>query len=918
MFLKKCLCQHVIYKLRIEKGSLMKYTIFSLKGFMLLIFISTYYPMLAFTQNPKNSGSKEMQKITEYQIFKVHGLNSEYADFSPVIYKQDFIFASNRQYNFNIIGEDNWSKTNHMNIFKAEVRSASSDSIIATRVKIFDKVFLDNDHTGPICFSADGTEAIFTKVSHRKQSVFGDKTARPQLYSAKLEGGKWTKVEKLPFVKINFSYGHPSLSADGKTLYYVSDELGGSGGKDIWVVERNGETWSDPKALRELNTSGDELFPSIVDDVLYFSSNGRGGKGGLDLFVSKRKNTNWQVPESLGETINTEFDEFGMVFNSNKQSGYFSSNRSNGDGDDDIYFFKVNEKVIVEDDVIEGQFVYKKLRSDIPLGLDVVLLDEDENVVMQTKTDANGEFKFRNLDADKKYVIRLMKDGEEVELILYGKEANSFLLANNEGDFVYRKLSSNSVGTISLIDEENVDPITRTGTMNGQFVYSKLNSDAPSGVDVYLIDEEGNIVDRTKTDINGNFQFSKLSMEKNYRVKIGDLEDDVNLLVFNKKNQVTAVLASGKDGIFEYRKLKTENSNDIDFLLLEEANMQFADNSMILSGEFLYRKLGSKISNMEYEILDEKYSLITKGKTNDVGFFREMYIPAKDQVIFKINGNDYPEEVDLIILDRTKQVVVKLDKNNEGYFVYKKLSSSSSELSIEDEMINSLKGKGINGQFVFEKLSPDKSNDYEIYDENGTLIHKGKTDNNGFVSLIDLDPNSFYQFKLLGYGNEADLRVWDSEKEALVLIKKSKNGFYEFGKKSALTSDTKPDKPIKTPVEYASGKLIQAIYYEQDVYKIGGDSRIKALEVVKFMNDNPTAKIVVASHTSSVGVESYNNQLSKKRMQTIIDFLIEKGISADRIIGEFHGESKPKVDCGSNCTEKDNANNRRTEITLIK
>ena len=133
-----------------------------------------------------------------------------------------------------------------------------------------------------------------------------------------------------------------------------------------------------------------------------------------------------------------------------------------------------------------------------------------------------------------------------------------------------------------------------------------------------------------------------------------------------------------------------------------------------------------------------------------------------------------------------------------------------------------------------------------------------------------------------------------------------------------MTSDAKPYKPIKTPVEYSSGKLIQAIYYEQDVYKIGGDSRIKALEVVKFMNDNPTAKIVVASHTSSVGIESYNNQLSKKRMQTIIDFLIEKGVSADRIIGEFHGESKPKVDCGSNCTEKDNANNRRTEITLIK
>lgn len=896
----------------------MKFNTIRQKGLLIVAFITTYYPLFAFTQNPTNTGSKEMRKITEFEVFKVHGLNSEYAEFSPVLYKQDFIFASNRQYDFNIIGEDNWSKTSHMNIFKAEVRTASSDSVIATRVKIFDKVFLDKDHTGPICFSADGTEAIFTKVSHRKQNVFGDKTARPQLYTAKLVDGKWTNVVKLPFVKVNYSYGHPSLSTDGKILFYVSDEIGGSGGKDIWMVERNGDSWGEPKSLREINTPGDELFPSIVDDVLYFSTNGRGGKGGLDLFKSKTKNNSWSSPESLGETINTEFDEFAIVFNANRQSGYFSSNRDNGKGDDDIYFFKINEKVLVQDDVIEGQFVYKKLGSDKPTGLDVVLIDEDGNVVMQTKTDANGEFKFRNLDPDKKYVIRLMKDGEEVELILYGKDADSFLLANKEGDFVYRKLSTKSIGTLALIDEENVDPVTRTGTMNGQFVYSKLKKDVPAGIEVFLIDEDGNIVDRTKTDANGNFQFSKLSMDKNYRVKIGDLDDDVNLLVFNKKDQIMAVLAAGKDGVFEYRKLKTDKSN-IEYLLLEEEDMQFSDNSMIISGEFSFRKLGNKIANMDYEILDENYLLITKGKTNDKGFFREMYIPAKDQIIFKINGKDYPEDVDLLILDRSKQVVVKLDKNSDGYFVYKKLASSGTQLSIEDEMINSLKGKGVNGQFVFKKLEADKSKDFELYDESGKLIHKGKTDANGFISLTELNPNNFYQFKLLS-GIDADLRVWDNEKGEIVLIKKSKNGFYEYGKRTVATvNEIKPEKPIKTETtSLASGKIIQAIYYDKDIYKLGGDSRIKALTIVKFMNDNPTAKIVVSSHSSAEGTEEYNLGLSEKRMKELVDFLIAKGISADRIIGEFHGESKPRIECNGNCSDKQNAGNRRTEVTLIK
>jgi outer membrane protein OmpA-like peptidoglycan-associated protein len=879
----------------------------NLKLVVASLFAIGHFTALALAQNPPHNSSKGMTKVVEFEVFKVHGLNSQYSEFSPVLFKQDFIFASNRQYDFNSIGEDNWSKMNHVSIFKADVRNPTKDSAVATKVRIFDNVFFDNDHTGPICFSADGKEAIFTRSTHRKQNLFGDKVARPQLYSAKLVDDKWSEIKKLPFVKVTSSYGHPSLSADGNILYYVSDDFGGTGGKDIWMVERSGGTWGEPKPLRDINTPGDELFPSVVDDNLYFSSNGRGGEGGLDLFVSKIKNNAYSAPESLGNTINSPYDDFGIVFTANRQNGYFTSNRPNGKGDDDIYYFKVNEKIIVEDDVLEGQFVYKKLGAEKPEGLDVWLLDEDGNMVMQTKTDANGEFKFRNLNPDQKYVIKLMKDGEEVELILYGKDADSYLIANRQGEFVFRKLSSSSVGTLSLIDEENIDPITRTGTMNGQFVFTKLKKDVPAGVEVFLIDEEGNIVDRTTTDANGNFQFSKLNMDKNYRVKIGDLDDDVNLLVFNKKDQVMAILAAGKDGVFNYRKLKTDKTNDLDFLQLEEGELQFADASMMLAGDFKYRKMGKNIAGLEYEILDEQYNLLAKGTTNDAGFFRELNIPNKEVVIFRIDGNQYKEDIDLTIVDRNKAVVVKLDKNANGVFVYKKLKSSSTDIVLEDELMNTLKGRGVNAQFVFKKLTGDKQGvDYELYDENGVLISKGKTNQEGVLSLSDLNPANFYKFKLLHSG-DADLRIWDAEKGEMVLIKKSKDGFYEVGKKN---------KPI-SEATYTSGKILTQIFYDQNIYKIGGVSRVRANTIVQFMNDNPTAKIVVSAHTSQEGSESYNLELSRKRMQALVDFLINKGVSADRIVGEYHGETKPMIDCGRNCTEKDHANNRRTEVKFV-
>jgi outer membrane protein OmpA-like peptidoglycan-associated protein len=879
----------------------------SLKVIVGIFLFGVHITAWSVAQTPPLSGSKGMTKVVEFEVFHVHGLNSQFSEFSPVLINQEIIFASNRQYNFNSIGEDNWSKNNHVSIFRADVSNAAKDSVVANKIRLFDRAFFDTDHTGPICFSADGKEAIFTRTTHRKQNLFGEKVARPQLYSAKLMDGKWSDIKKMPFVKVTRSYGHPALSADGKKLYYVSDEFGGAGGKDIWVVERNGDSWGEPRPLREINTAGDEMFPTLVDDNLYFSSNGRGGEGGLDLFVAKIKNEGIGNPENLGKTINSSFDDFGIVFTANRQNGYFTSNRPNGKGEDDIYYFKVNEKIIVEDDILEGQFVYKKLGAEKPEGLDVWLLDEDGNMVMQTKTDANGEFKFRNLNPDQKYVIKLMKDGEEVELILYGKDADSYLIANRQGEFVFRKLSSSSVGTLTLIDEENIDPVTRTGTMNGQFVYTKLKKDVPAGVEVFLIDEEGNIVDRTVTDANGNFQFSKLNMDKNYRVKIGDLDDDVNLLVFNKKDQIMAILAAGKDGVFNYRKLKTDKTNDLDFLQLEEGELQFADATMMVAGDFKYRKMNSSIAGLEYEILDENYNLLAKGITNDAGFFRELSIPNKDVLIFRIDGNKYKEDVDLIIVDRTKTMVIKLDKNADGVFVYKKLKTSTTEIDLEEELANTLRGRGVNAQFVPKKLASNKSVlDYELYDENGNLITKGKTNDNGILSHTDLNKGDYYKFKLLN-SVDADLLIWDEEAGIMMTIKKSKDGFYEVGKKK---------KPVSTAT-YTSGKLLTQIFYAQNVYKIGGDSRVKANTIVEFMNNNPSAKIVVSAHTSLEGTEQYNLELSRKRMQTLVDYLINKGVPTDRIIGEYHGESKPMVDCGRQCTEKDHANNRRTEVKII-
>ena len=145
-----------------------------------------------------------------------------------------------------------------------------------------------------------------------------------------------------------YSTGHPTISADGKTVYFSSDRPGGFGGVDIYVTNLNQDSsWSEPKNLDSLiNTEGNELFPFFHNNTktLYFASNGHVGLGGLDIFATQIEGS--KMPENLGHPINTQFDDFGLIINHKQKGGFFSSNRKGGEGHDDIYGFTVKKPLV--------------------------------------------------------------------------------------------------------------------------------------------------------------------------------------------------------------------------------------------------------------------------------------------------------------------------------------------------------------------------------------------------------------------------------------------------------------------------------------------------------------------------------------------------------------------------------------------
>lgn len=157
----------------------------------------------------------------------------------------------------------------------------------------------------------------------------------------------WTNFKVLPFCKPRYSYGHPVFSADGKTLCFIANIRGGKettkGGSDLFKVDVLGNgAYSEPKNLgAKVNSYSREMFPFIsADNTLYFSSDRPNGFGGFDLYNSKMNTDGtFEKAEKMPKPINSVKDDFNFIINKTNSSGYFSSKRLKGKGDDDIYYF---------------------------------------------------------------------------------------------------------------------------------------------------------------------------------------------------------------------------------------------------------------------------------------------------------------------------------------------------------------------------------------------------------------------------------------------------------------------------------------------------------------------------------------------------------------------------------------------------
>jgi outer membrane protein OmpA-like peptidoglycan-associated protein/tetratricopeptide (TPR) repeat protein len=397
-------------------------------------FIETYKDVLALSPD---SGS--------YQV-DLAKINSNTSDFSPMYYKKGLVFCSGRHMsagvrrvfsydqsayldlyyisdtaaaknsNFTeplstqsnsgsssmlkgIVNDDHSEHTSNDSRTVGFYREPKADTSGNKNVMLFDKKLNSKFHEGPLTFFNGEDSVIFTRNRATSSGNNSESHIKLKLYSANNTEKGWKNIKDLPFNSDHYSVAHPSLSPDNKKLYFVSDMPGGLGGTDVYVSELSNGNWGKPVNMgRPVNTEGNEMFP-YVDKTgnLYFSSNGHGGLGGLDIFFYNQTDASAKGPKNLGAPINSSSDDFGIIVDKEKRSGYFSSNRRRGGTDDDIYWFTYNPNPDIK---LDG-FVLDE--SKLPLDSSLVIIIKEGDT---TITNSMGAFKY------------ILKEGNEYNIIV--------------------------------------------------------------------------------------------------------------------------------------------------------------------------------------------------------------------------------------------------------------------------------------------------------------------------------------------------------------------------------------------------------------------------------------------------------------------------------------------------------------------
>lgn len=387
------------------------------------------------------------------EVNNLERMNSPYAEFSPVLFQNGVIYCTDRIEEKSNQKKYQWTGAGYLSLYFSAIDSIATDGqIFLSDPQKMPQGLNTKYHDGPASFTADNNTVFFTRVTREKGDLDSTRffTNRLKVFSAHRQGDSWSKAEPFPFNSNNYSVGHPAISEDGNTLYFISDMPGGKGGTDLYVSHYSvtEKQWSEPENLGDkVNSFGNERFPYIRGDELYYSSDGLLGYGGLDIYKTMKTSVGYTAPENLMKPINSTGDDFGILFYAQDEGGIISSNRGGGYGSDDLYNF------VIRNVMFKGLLADAEDNTPLPFAT-LFLLNETNNTVQVLNSDKEGRFA-AELNRGSHYRIKVMKKGYYSDIAAI----NPLTLAD-DNTYTLGKYKVNDIFTVNKVyydfDKSNI------------------------------------------------------------------------------------------------------------------------------------------------------------------------------------------------------------------------------------------------------------------------------------------------------------------------------------------------------------------------------------------------------------------------------------------------------------------------------
>ncbi len=369
----------------------------------------------------------DAELIEKNCVFAIHAIANP-VSFNPQNLG-DSINSANDEYLPSLSADDEWliftRKDNQEDFFYSKNLGKTF-----SKAKALEGTLNTRENEGAQTISPDGNSLYYTACS--RKDGFGS----CDLYVATRKGNKWVDGRNLG-ESINTPYweSQPSISSDGKHLFFISNRPGGNGGSDIYVsaLKSNGD-WSIPENLgKNINTRSDESSPYIHPDgkTLYFSSDGHPGMGGKDLYVSRYENGAWQTPTNLGYPINTQANESSLFVNLNGTVAYYAAEKSDSYGKNDIYKFELYEDVRPSKVIYVKGIVFDRVTNLQVLGqIEIQNITTKKSVFSYVFNPENGSY-IACLPLNENYALSVSSPG----YLFYSENFN--LVETNKGSIQY-------------------------------------------------------------------------------------------------------------------------------------------------------------------------------------------------------------------------------------------------------------------------------------------------------------------------------------------------------------------------------------------------------------------------------------------------------------------------------------------------